>query len=86
MFLLHQMFRSCLLQELNFMHKPGSVNEVPVVFGPHEPRLEELMWEAARGEHDQSPWFTGLMQRLLEGKDSGELKQWVGGQIYAAHG
>ncbi|XP_062851022.1 lipase maturation factor 2b [Trichomycterus rosablanca] len=58
--------------ELNFMYKPGSVSGAPVVLGPHEPRLEELLWEAARGGHDQSPWFTGLIQRLLEGKEDVE--------------
>ncbi|XP_060745093.1 lipase maturation factor 2b [Tachysurus vachellii] len=51
--------------ELSFMYKPSSV---PAVLGPHEPRLDRLLWEAARGNHEQNPWFTGLMKRLLEGK------------------
>lgn len=55
-------------KELSFMYKPGSTSGVPAVFGPHEPRLDWLLWEAARENHDQNPWFTGLIQRLLEGK------------------
>ncbi|KAG7320478.1 hypothetical protein KOW79_016331 [Hemibagrus wyckioides] len=54
--------------ELSFMYKPSSMSAVPAVLGPHEPRLDRLLWEAARENHDQSPWFTGLIQRLLEGK------------------
>lgn len=55
------------------MYKPDSLSEVPPVFGPHQPRLDWLLWDAALGQHDQSPWFTGLMQRLLQGKQDGEL-------------
>ncbi|XP_036433515.1 lipase maturation factor 2b [Colossoma macropomum] len=54
--------------ELNLMYKPDSLSEGPPVVGPHQPRLDWLLWEAAVGEHDQNHWFTGLMQRLLEGK------------------
>ncbi|XP_026779548.3 lipase maturation factor 2b [Pangasianodon hypophthalmus] len=54
--------------ELSFMYKPGSMSGFPAVLGPHEPRLDWLLWEAARAKHDQSPWFAGLIQRLLEGK------------------
>ncbi|XP_017554407.1 lipase maturation factor 2b isoform X1 [Pygocentrus nattereri] len=54
--------------ELNLMYKPDSLSECPPVVGPHQPRLDWLLWEAAVGEHDQNHWFTGLMQRLLEGK------------------
>lgn len=50
------------------MYKPGSMNGVPAVLGPYEPRLDKLLWEAALENQDQSPWFTGLIQRLLEGK------------------
>lgn len=55
------------------MYKPGSMSGVPAVFGPHEPRLDWLLWGAARENHDQNPWFTGLIQRLLEGKQDGQL-------------
>uniref|UniRef100_A0A8C2HW79 Lipase maturation factor n=1 Tax=Cyprinus carpio TaxID=7962 RepID=A0A8C2HW79_CYPCA len=54
--------------EMNPMYKPGNVNAVPPIVGPHQPRLEWLMWQAAQGGDDTSPWFTGLIQRLLQGK------------------
>uniref|UniRef100_A0A671T045 Lipase maturation factor n=1 Tax=Sinocyclocheilus anshuiensis TaxID=1608454 RepID=A0A671T045_9TELE len=54
--------------EMNPMYKPGNVNVVPPIVGPHQPRLEWLMWQAAQGGDDTSPWFTGLIQRLLQGK------------------
>ncbi|XP_043093672.1 lipase maturation factor 2b [Puntigrus tetrazona] len=54
--------------EMNSMYKPGNVNAVPPIVGPHQPRLEWLMWQAAQGGDDTSPWFTGLLQRLLQGK------------------
>ncbi|XP_026065809.1 lipase maturation factor 2-like [Carassius auratus] len=54
--------------EMNPMYKPGDVNAVPPLVGPHQPRLEWLMWQAAQGGDDTSPWFTGLIQRLLQGK------------------
>ncbi|XP_067284168.1 lipase maturation factor 2b [Pseudorasbora parva] len=54
--------------EMNHMYKPGNVNAAPPIVGPHQPRLEWLMWQAAQEGHDQSPWFTGLIQRLLQGK------------------
>ncbi|XP_051976735.1 lipase maturation factor 2-like [Xyrauchen texanus] len=55
-------------KEINSMYKTGYVNVAPAIAGPHQPRLEWLMWQAAQRGHDQSPWFTGLVQRLLEGK------------------
>uniref|UniRef100_A0A673NBJ1 Lipase maturation factor n=1 Tax=Sinocyclocheilus rhinocerous TaxID=307959 RepID=A0A673NBJ1_9TELE len=54
--------------EMNPMYKPGNVNAVPPIVGPHQPRLEWLMWQTAQGGDDTSPWFTGLLQRLLQGK------------------
>ncbi|XP_066524489.1 lipase maturation factor 2b [Hoplias malabaricus] len=54
--------------ELSFMYKPDNLSEPPPCIGPHQPRLDWLLWEAARGEHENNPWFTGLVQRLLEGK------------------
>lgn len=56
---------------MNPMYKPGNVNAVPPIVGPHQPRLEWLMWKAAQGGGDTSPWFTGLLQRLLQGKPEG---------------
>ncbi|XP_052436111.1 lipase maturation factor 2-like [Carassius gibelio] len=54
--------------EMNPMYKPGNVNAVPPIVGPHQPRLEWLMWQAAQEGSDTRPWFTGLLQRLLQGK------------------
>nr|XP_055047173.1 lipase maturation factor 2-like [Misgurnus anguillicaudatus] len=54
--------------EMNLMYKPGSVNVAPPFAGAHQPRLEWMMWQAAQGGHDESLWFTGLVQRLLQGK------------------
>lgn len=54
------------------MYKPGNVNTAPPIVGPYQPRLEWLMWQAAQEGNDQSPWFTGLIQRLLQGKPEGE--------------
>lgn len=54
------------------MYKPGNVNAVPPIVGPHQPRLEWLMWQAAQEGSDTRPWFTGLLQRLLQGKPEGE--------------
>lgn len=54
--------------EMNPMYKPGNVNAVPPIVGPHQPRLEWLMWQAAQRGGDTSPWFPSLLQRLLQGK------------------
>ncbi|KAK1166882.1 lipase maturation factor 2-like [Acipenser oxyrinchus oxyrinchus] len=54
--------------EIEFMYKPGNVSAAPQVVAPHQPRLDWQMWFAALGPHAQSPWFTGLVQRLLQGK------------------
>ncbi|XP_041113866.1 lipase maturation factor 2-like [Polyodon spathula] len=54
--------------EIEFMYKPGNVSTAPPVVAPHQPRLDWQMWFAALGPHTRSPWFTGLVQRLLQGK------------------
>ncbi|TRY94831.1 hypothetical protein DNTS_021350 [Danionella cerebrum] len=54
--------------EMNSEFKPGNVNALPAIAGPHQPRLEWMMWQAAQGGLQQSPWFVGLVQRLLQGK------------------
>lgn len=60
-----------LLQEIEFMYKPGNLSAPPPVLTPHQPRLDWQMWFAALGSHTQAPWFTGLMYRLLQGKQDG---------------
>ncbi|KAM4553784.1 lipase maturation factor 2a [Fundulus diaphanus] len=54
--------------EIEFMYKPGNVSAPPPVVTPHQPRLDWQMWFAALGPQTQSPWFTSLMYRLLQGK------------------
>uniref|UniRef100_A0A3B3BJP9 Lipase maturation factor n=1 Tax=Oryzias melastigma TaxID=30732 RepID=A0A3B3BJP9_ORYME len=54
--------------EIEFMYKPGNMTAPPPVVTPHQPRLDWQMWFAALGPHTQSPWFTSLVYRLLQGK------------------
>uniref|UniRef100_A0A3P9I5G7 Lipase maturation factor n=1 Tax=Oryzias latipes TaxID=8090 RepID=A0A3P9I5G7_ORYLA len=54
--------------EIEFMYKPGNMTAPPPVVTPHQPRLDWQMWFAALGPHTQSPWFTSLIYRLLQGK------------------
>ncbi|KAL2102246.1 hypothetical protein ACEWY4_001414 [Coilia grayii] len=54
--------------EIEFMYKPGKEDRAPPLVSPYEPRLDWKLWEAARGLQEDSPWFTGLVQRLLQGK------------------
>uniref|UniRef100_A0A672IK43 Lipase maturation factor n=1 Tax=Salarias fasciatus TaxID=181472 RepID=A0A672IK43_SALFA len=54
--------------EIEFMYKPGNLSAAPPVVTPHQPRLDWQMWFAALGPQNQAPWFSSLMQRLLQGK------------------
>ncbi|XP_062403181.1 lipase maturation factor 2a isoform X2 [Sardina pilchardus] len=54
--------------EIEFMYKPGNMSASPPFVTPHQPRLDWQMWFAALGPHHQSPWFTSLVHRLLQGK------------------
>nr|XP_020470053.1 lipase maturation factor 2 isoform X2 [Monopterus albus] len=54
--------------EIEFMYKPGNLSAPPPVLTPHQPRLDWQMWFAALSSHTQTPWFTSLMHRLLQGK------------------
>lgn len=53
------------------MYKPGNLSAPPPVVTPHQPRLDWQMWFAALGTHTQAPWFTSLINRLLQGKRDG---------------
>ncbi|XP_037371092.1 lipase maturation factor 2 [Talpa occidentalis] len=55
--------------EIEFLYKPGNVSRPPPVVTPHQPRLDWQMWFAALGPHTHSPWFTSLVQRLLQGRE-----------------
>ncbi|XP_006633846.2 lipase maturation factor 2a [Lepisosteus oculatus] len=54
--------------EIQFMYKPGNISAPLPWVTPHQPRLDWQMWFAALGPHTQSPWFTALVHRLLQGK------------------
>lgn len=54
--------------EIEFMYKPGNMTAAPPVVTPHQPRLDWQMWFAALGPNTQSPWFSSLLHRLLQGK------------------
>ncbi|XP_012988597.1 lipase maturation factor 2b isoform X2 [Esox lucius] len=53
--------------EIEFMYKPGKVDVAPPVVTPHLPRLDWQMSQAAQRTAEHSPWFTGLVHRLLHG-------------------
>ena len=52
--------------EYAFKYKPGDVKRRPPWNIPHQPRLDWQMWFAALGTQSQHPWFSYLLQRLLE--------------------
>jgi predicted DCC family thiol-disulfide oxidoreductase YuxK len=53
-------------KEYPFKYKPGEVKRRPQWNISHQPRLDWQMWFAALGTQDQHPWFSRLLQRLLE--------------------
>src|SRR5581483_7936821 len=50
-----------------FKGKPGDPSRRPPQIAPYHLRLDWLMWFAAMGPPAESPWFTTLLARLLEG-------------------
>jgi hypothetical protein len=50
-----------------FRYKPGAVGRRPEFVEPHQPRLDWQMWFAALSEYEATPWFQGLLVRLLQG-------------------
>jgi len=50
-----------------FRYKPGDVLRAPPWIAPYMPRLDWQMWFAALAGPEQSPWFEGLLVRLLQG-------------------
>ncbi|MFD8267265.1 lipase maturation factor family protein [Streptomyces althioticus] len=53
-------------QEYEFKGKPGDPKRWPRQFAPYHLRLDWLMWFAALSPAYASPWFGGLVERLLE--------------------
>jgi hypothetical protein len=50
-----------------FKYKPGDVHQPLRWVAPHQPRLDWQMWFAALSSHQDAPWFSNFMLRLLEG-------------------
>jgi hypothetical protein len=50
-----------------FKYKPGDVTRRPEFVEPHQPRLDWQIWFAALSSYERTPWFQGLLVRLLEG-------------------
>ena len=53
--------------EWPFLYKAGDPLRAPPVIAPHMPRLDWQMWFAAFGEPTDSPWFSNMLFRLLQG-------------------
>jgi hypothetical protein len=54
-------------QTYELKYKPGDVGRRPGFVEPHQPRLDWQMWFAALSEYEATPWFQGLLVRLLQG-------------------
>jgi hypothetical protein len=50
-----------------FKFKPGEVSSPLRWVAPYQPRLDWQMWFAALTRQENTPWFSRLIQRLLEG-------------------
>ncbi|MFJ8007016.1 lipase maturation factor family protein [Streptomyces fagopyri] len=53
-------------REYEFRGKPGDPRHWPRQFAPYHLRLDWMMWFAALSPAYAGPWFTGLVERLLE--------------------
>ena len=53
-------------REYEFGYKPGDVARRPRWNIPHQPRLDWQMWFAALEDPQGLPWFSRLLERLLE--------------------
>jgi hypothetical protein len=50
-----------------FKYKPGDLDRPLPWVAPHQPRLDWQMWFAALSNHQDAPWFSNFVLRLLEG-------------------
>ena len=50
-----------------FKGKPGDPMQAPSQFAPYHLRLDWLMWFAAMGQYQDSPWFVNFTAKLLLG-------------------
>jgi hypothetical protein len=53
-----------------FKGKPGDTSRLPMQIAPYHLRLDWLMWFAAMSPPSRHPWFTRLLEKLLEGDRS----------------
>ncbi|MEU4658543.1 lipase maturation factor family protein [Streptomyces sp. NPDC023723] len=53
-------------REYEFKGKPGDVRRRPRQFAPYHLRLDWMMWFAALSPAYAGPWFSALVERLLE--------------------
>lgn len=53
-------------QKYEFRGKPGDVERMPPFASPYYYKLDWQMWFAAMGPAEMSPWFAGLMQKILQ--------------------
>jgi hypothetical protein len=53
--------------DYEFKFKPGDLRRSPRWAEPFQPRLDWQMWFAALADYPDSPWFSHLILRLLEG-------------------
>jgi hypothetical protein len=76
-----------------FKFKAGDVGKPLRWVAPYQPRLDWQMWFAALSRHENAPWFSKLIQRLLEGSPDvlnlldhdpfpGRPPQWIRARLY----
>ncbi|MBX9572986.1 MAG: lipase maturation factor family protein [Candidatus Obscuribacterales bacterium] len=53
--------------EYEFKYKPGNIKRMPPSVAPHQPRMDWQMWFAALAPDRVAPWFSLLVERLLQG-------------------
>jgi hypothetical protein len=87
---------STVWKEYQFKGKPGDPMFRPPLVAPYHMRLDWLMWFAAMGSAQDSPWFSDVILRILQGdRDTlGLLRvnpfpdrppRWVRAQMYQYH-
>jgi hypothetical protein len=54
--------------ELDLHYKPGPIDRALPIVPLHMPRLDWMLWFAALGEADDSPWVMALERAILEGR------------------
>ncbi len=56
--------------EYEFKYKPGNIKRMPPSVAPHQPRMDWQMWFASLAPDRVAPWFSLLIDRLLQGSPS----------------